>query len=183
MPYLASSRRSIVASFFKTKKRPPLVVDPVMVSTSGAALLKPAAIKIVKEKLLPLATLVTPNRYEAEILTGLKLVSVEDLRTAAREIHSRFGCAALVKGGHLRGRREAVDIFFDGRTELLLSAPFIKGIRTHGTGCTCSAAIAGYLARGCSLPQAVKRAKQFITRAIAGSYRIGKHSALNQLFR
>jgi hydroxymethylpyrimidine/phosphomethylpyrimidine kinase len=173
----------IVASFFKTKKRPPLVVDPVMVSTSGAALLKPAAIKIVKEKLLPLATLVTPNRYEAEILTGLKLVSVEDLRTAAREIHSRFGCAALVKGGHLRGRREAVDIFFDGRTELLLSAPFIKGIRTHGTGCTCSAAIAGYLARGCSLPQAVKRAKQFITRAIAGSYRIGKHSALNQLFR
>jgi hydroxymethylpyrimidine/phosphomethylpyrimidine kinase len=173
----------VVAGFFKTEKHPPLVVDPVMVSTSGAVLLKPAAIKIVKETLLPLAALVTPNLCEAEILTGLKLASVEDLRTAARKIHARFGCAALVKGGHLKNAHEAIDIFFDGRTELLLSAPFIKGIRTHGTGCTCSAAIAGYLARGCSLPKAVKHAKQFITRAIAGSYRIGKHSALNQLFR
>jgi len=75
-----------------------------------------------------------------------------------------------------------VDIFYDGRTELLLSAPFIKGVRTHGTGCTYSAAIAGYLARGFDLPQAVKRAKEFITQAIAGSYRIGKHFALNPLF-
>ena len=176
----------VVADFFGARAARPrarLIVDPVMVSTSGAVLLKPAAVKILKEKLLPLAMLATPNVCEAEILTGLKLASVEDLRTAAREIHARFGCAALVKGGHLRGGREAVDIFFDGRTELLLSAPFIKGIRTHGTGCTCSAAIAGYLARGCSLPQAVKHAKQFITGAIAGRYRIGKHSALNQLFR
>ena len=161
---------------------PPLVVDPVMVSTSGASLLKPAAIKLLKEKLLPLAELVTPNLFEAETLTGRKLASVEDLRTAAREIHARFGCAALVKGGHLPGGREAVDIFYDGRTELLLSAPFLNGISTHGTGCTYSAAIAGYLARGFDLPQAVKRAKEFITQAIAGSYRIGKHFALNPLF-
>ncbi|MGD0350698.1 MAG: hydroxymethylpyrimidine/phosphomethylpyrimidine kinase [Verrucomicrobiota bacterium] len=161
---------------------PPLVVDPVMVSTSGASLLKPAAIKLLKEKLLPLAELVTPNLFEAETLTGRKLASVEDLRTAAREIHARFGCAALVKGGHLPGGREAVDIFYDGRTELLLSAPFLNGISTHGTGCTYSAAIAGYLARGLDLPQAVKRAKEFITQAIAGSYRIGKHFALNPLF-
>ena len=164
------------------KCRPPLVVDPVMVSTSGAVLLKPAAIKILKEKLLPLATLATPNLYEAEILTGRKLASVEDLRAAAREIHARFGCAALVKGGHLKNVREAVDIFFDGRTELLLSAPFIKGVRTHGTGCTYSAAIAGYLARSLDLPQAVKCAKEFVTQAIAGSYRVRKHFALNQLF-
>ena len=191
----------VVAGFFKgrhaapRRPRPPLVVDPVMVSTSGVILLKPAAIKILEEKLLPLATLATPNLYEAEILTGLKLASVEDLRAAAREIHARFGCAALVKGGHLKnvfsvtkrggreGGREAVDIFFDGRTELLLSAPFIRGIRTHGTGCTYSAAIAGYLARGCNLPQAVKRAKEFVTQAIAGSYRVRKHFALNPLFR
>ncbi len=176
----------VVAEFFRARAvrpRVPLIVDPVMVSTSGAALLKPAAVKILKEELLPLATLLTPNLYEAENLAGCKLASVDDLRTATREIHARFGCAALVKGGHLRGWREAVDIFFDGRTELLLSAPFIKGVRTHGTGCTYSAAITGYLARGCNLPQAVKRAKQFITRAIAGSYRIGKHSALNQLLR
>jgi len=163
----------------KHKNRPPLVVDPVMVSTSGAVLLKPAAIKVLTEKLLPLATVATPNLYEAEILTGRKLASIEDLRAAAREIHARFGCAALVKGGHLRGGREAVDIFFDGRTEWLLSAPFIKGIRTHGTGCTTSAAIAGYLARGLDLPAAVKRAKEFVTRAIAGSYHVGKHFALN----
>jgi hydroxymethylpyrimidine/phosphomethylpyrimidine kinase len=176
----------VVAEFFGARAarlRVPLIVDPVMVSTSGAVLLKPAAIKILKEKLLPLATLATPNLYEAEILTGSKLASVEDLRVAARQIHARFGCAALVKGGHLRGGREAVDIFYDGRTELLLSTPFIKGVRTHGTGCTYSAAVAGYLARGLNLPQAVKRAKQFITQAIASSYRIGKHSALNQLLR
>ena len=175
----------VVADFFRrraARPRVPLIVDPVMVSTSGGVLLKPAAVKIMKEKLLPLAAIVTPNLYEAEILTGCELASAEDLRTAAREMHASFGCAALVKGGHLRGGREAVDIFFDGRTEWLLSAPFIKGARTLGTGCTYSAAIAAYLARGCSLLQAVKRAKQFITRAIAGSYRIGKHSALNQLF-
>ena len=176
----------VVADFFgalAARPRVPLIVDPVMVSTSGAALLKPAAIKVLKTNLLPLATLVTPNLHEAEILTERKLAKVEDLRIAAREIRARFGCAALVKGGHLPGGREAVDIFFDGRTELLLSAPFVKGVRTHGTGCTYSAAITGYLARGCDLPQAVKRAKQFVTQAIAGSYRVRRHFALNQLFR
>ena len=176
----------VVAEFFgarAARPRVPLVVDPVMVATSGAPLLKPKAVSVLTETLLPLAALVTPNLHEAEILIGRKLVSVEDLRAAARRIYASFGCAALVKGGHLHGGREAVDIFFDGRIELLLSAPFIKGVRTHGTGCTYSAAIAGYLARGCNLPHAVKPAKQFITRAIAGSYCIGKHSVLNQLFR
>jgi len=164
-------------------RRFPLIIDPVMISTSGARLLKPKAEAAVTEELLPLATLVTPNLYEAEILIGGKLVSPEDLRAAAREIHARFRCAVLVKGGHLRGGREALDIFFNGRTEFLLSAPFIKGVRTHGTGCTYSAAITGYLARGLDLPQAVKRAKQFITQAIAASYRIGNHFALNQSLR
>ena len=113
-----------------------------MVATSGARLLKSAAIKVLKERLLPLATLVTPNLAEAEILIGQKLASVENMRAAAREIHKRFGCAALVKGGHLRGEAARRWIyFFDGRTELLLTAPFIKGVRTHGTGCTYSAAI------------------------------------------
>jgi hydroxymethylpyrimidine/phosphomethylpyrimidine kinase len=174
----------VVASFFKGRdaapRRPcPLIVDPVLVSTSGAKLLEPHAIKILETQLLPLATLVTPNLHEAGILAGRKLVSVEDLRAAAREIHARFGCAALVKGGHLRGGCEAVDIFFDGRTELLLRAPFIRGIRTHGTGCTYSAAIAGYLARGLDLLQAVKCAKEFITQAIAQSRRVEKYFVLN----
>ena len=127
-----------------------------MVSTSGAKLLEPAAVKILTEKLLPLAALVTPNLDEAEILTGHRPASVEEMREAARQIHSRFGCAALVKGGHLKSSREAVDIFFDGKTELLLSAPFVKGIRTHGTGCTYSAAICAALALGHDLPRALE---------------------------
>jgi hydroxymethylpyrimidine/phosphomethylpyrimidine kinase len=181
----------VVAEFFKKRNCPPLIIDPVMISTSSAVLLKPSAIKILETQLLPLATLVTPNLHEAEILTGHKLMSVEDLRVAAREIHARFGCAALVKGGHLPvatkprptrrdgGAREAIDIFFDGRTELLLRASFIRGIRTHGTGCTYSAAIAGYLAMGLDLPRAVKCAKEFVTQAIIQSRRIEKYFVLS----
>ena len=172
----------VVADFFRNSKfkiqNSKLVIDPVMVSSSGAKLLEPRAVKILKEQLLPLATLATPNLSEAEILSGRKISSVEAMREAAREIHSRFGCAALVKGGHLRGVSEAVDIFFDGRTELLLTAPFVKGIRTHGTGCVYSAAICAALARGHSLPQAVQIGKKFVTRAIAESYRVGRHFAL-----
>ncbi len=129
--------------------------------------------------MLPLATVVTPNLHEAEILVGEKLSDVTDLRAAARVLYGRFGCAVLVKGGHLRGLRQAVDIYYDGRQELLLSAPFIRGVNTHGTGCTYSAAIAGYLARGCPLPKAVERAKEYITQAIACSQTVGGHSVLN----
>jgi hydroxymethylpyrimidine/phosphomethylpyrimidine kinase len=175
----------VVASFFQNRKSEignrKLVVDPVMVSTSGARLLQPAAEKLLKEKLLPLATLVTPNLDEAEILTGAKISSPEKMREAAREIHSRYGGAVLLKGGHLKNSREAIDIFFDGETELLLSAPFVKGVSTHGTGCTYSAAICAALAFGHDLPHAVETGKNFITAAIAGSYRIGKHFALNPL--
>jgi hydroxymethylpyrimidine kinase/phosphomethylpyrimidine kinase len=100
------------------------------------------------------------------------------MRLAARKIQAGFGCAVLVKGGHLRGVRDAVDIFYDGRTELLLHAPFIKGVSTHGTGCTYSAAIAAALALGHDLPSAVEIGKHHVTAAISRSYRIGKHFAL-----
>src|SRR5690242_12634337 len=103
----------------------PLVVDPVMVSTSGAQLLRQSAVTSLAQELLPLATLMTPNLQEAEALTQQRLGSVEDLRDAAKLLQRRFRCAVLVKGGHLRGLREAVDIFYDGREELLLSAPFV----------------------------------------------------------
>lgn len=172
----------VVVEHFKAH-RIPLVVDPVMISTSGSRLLKPSAIKLLKSALLPLATLVTPNLDEAMILTGRKLKSPEDLRWAARQIHREFGCAALVKGGHLRNSKEAVDIFFDGANELLLSAPFVKGGHTHGTGCTYSAAITGFLARDYGLPEAVVKAKEFISQAIAQSQRAGKHSVLNSFWR
>ena len=176
---------SVVADFFRNlklkTKNLKLIVDPLMISTSGAKLLEPAAIKILTEKLLPLAALVTPNLDEAEILAGQKISAPEDLRSAAREIHARFGGAVLVKGGHLKNSAEAVDIFFDGETELLLSASFVKGVRTHGTGCTYSAAICAALALGHDLPRAVEIGKNFITAAIASSYSIGNHFALGQI--
>lgn len=157
----------------------PLVVDPVMVATSGARLLLPAAIRALRETLLPRAALVTPNLDEAELLTDRRLNCVEDLRAAARWLREQFGCAALVKGGHLRDSREAVDVFFDGQTELLLTAPFVHGVSTHGTGCTYSAAITAYMALGCALPEAVSLAKEHITQTIAQSWRVGRHDVLN----
>ncbi|HEY1718566.1 MAG TPA: bifunctional hydroxymethylpyrimidine kinase/phosphomethylpyrimidine kinase [Verrucomicrobiae bacterium] len=173
---------SVVTNFFQNSKfktqNSKLVVDPVLISTSGAKLLEPKAMKILKEKLLPLATLVTPNLSEAEILAGQKISSVEEMRVAAKKIHLQSGCAVLVKGGHLKNSKEAVDIFFDGKTELLLSAPFVKGVRTHGTGCTYSAAICAALALGHDLPRSVAIGKEFVTAAISRSYRVGKHFAL-----
>ena len=170
----------VVAKFFSGQKTL-LVVDPLMVSTSGARLLKPDAEEILREKLLPLATLITPNLDEAGVLTGEKINSPEGMRDAARELFGLFGAAVLVKGGHLKGTREAMDIFFDGRTELLLTAPMVKGVRTHGTGCTYSAAICAALAKGDGLPQAVTRAKEFVTRAIANSYRVRNEFGLGQI--
>lgn len=164
---------------FSGGKQPPLVVDPVMVATSGARLLKPSAIRVLLDDLLPLAAVVTPNLDEAEILVGHPVRSLEALRKAAREIHGRFGCAALVKGGHLSEGNEAVDFFYDGRSELMLTAPFIRGVSTHGTGCSYSAAIAAHLALGRKLAEAVGRAKETITRAIAGSVRVAEHQALS----
>ena len=176
---------SVVAKFFSNSKlkikNSKLIVDPVLISTSGAKLLQPAALKVLAEKLLPLAALVTPNLDEAEILAEQKIRSPEQMRVAARKIHSRFGCAVLLKGGHLKNSRMAIDVFFDGETELLLSAPFVKGVSTHGTGCTYSAAICAALALGHDLPHAVEIGKNFITTAIANSYRIGKHFALGHV--
>jgi len=167
-----------VAQFLSKFPRAVLVVDPVMVSTSGAHLLKPDACKALCADLFPLAALITPNLREAEVLLGRNLRNVEDLRTAARELHRRFGCAVLAKGGHLRGLKQAVDIFYDGKDELLLSAPFIHGVKTHGTGCTYSAAITACLARGLSLADSVRKAKAYITRAIALSQKAAGHDIL-----
>jgi hydroxymethylpyrimidine/phosphomethylpyrimidine kinase len=173
---------SAVAKFFSGSKFKTqnlrLVVDPVFISTSGVPLLKLDALGVMKKKLLPLATLVTPNLDEAEVLGSQKISSLEHMRQAAKRIHAEFGCAVLLKGGHLKNSRSAVDVFFDGETGLLLSAPFVKGISTHGTGCTYSAAICAALALGQDLPVAVKTGKQFITQAIRNSYKVGNHFAL-----
>jgi hydroxymethylpyrimidine/phosphomethylpyrimidine kinase len=172
-----------VAEFFESGNHPPLVVDPVMVATSGAVLLKPSAIRALKERLLPLATLVTPNLDEAQLLVGRQLHTTEDLLEAALEIHEGFGCAALVKGGHLKLGKDAVDVLFDGKRFTVLKAKRVQGVSTHGTGCTYSSAITAFLARGETLSSAVASAKRLITRAIARSQRAGQHSVLNPFAR
>ncbi len=172
-----------VVSALKEQKNFKLVVDPVMISTSGARLLKPNAMRALQKKLFPAATLITPNLDEAEALLEGKVRTPEAMRSAAKQLHARFGCAVLMKGGHLPRGKDAIDIFFDGREELLLSAPFAKGISTHGTGCTYSAAIAGYLAGGKSLADAVLLAKEFITQAITQSQKTAKHFVLNPFWQ
>jgi hydroxymethylpyrimidine/phosphomethylpyrimidine kinase len=155
------------------------VIDPVMVATSGARLLPPSGISALMKHLLPLATLVTPNLDEAEILLGNKrLRTLQAAREAASQLQARFGAAFLVKGGHLRGSPEAVDFFCDGKTVLTLRAPYVRGVSTHGTGCTYSAAIVAYCARGSALSRSVRLAKHYITRAISGTVRVRRHTAL-----
>jgi hydroxymethylpyrimidine kinase/phosphomethylpyrimidine kinase len=168
-----------VSQFLQARRKlPPLVIDPVMVSTSGNSLLQSNAVKAMIEQLFPLATLITPNVPEAEALGASPIREPEDLRIAARSLHERFGCAILLKGGHLAKTRESIDIFFDGTSELMLTAPRVAGVKTHGTGCTYSAAIAGYMAAGAPLELAVAYGKDFVTHAIAGTVRVAKEDVL-----
>ena len=160
---LTARNVEVVAERF-ANRRLPLVVDPVMLSTSGAVLLRPSAVKVLQKKLLPVAKLVTPNVPEAEALTGLRIREPEGLRTAARALFEKYGCAVPVKGGHLRGLNEAVDVLFDGREEWLFSLPRVKGRGMHGTGCVYSAAITAGLVKGLSLPKSVEQGKEFVTR-------------------
>jgi hydroxymethylpyrimidine/phosphomethylpyrimidine kinase len=165
-------------SFSKLPLRIPLIVDPVMMATSGARLLEEDALNLFRTRLLPLATLVTPNVPEAAALADCSINEPEDMRAAARRLHAQFGCAVLVKGGHLPDIGQAIDVFYDGKTELLLSAPFVRGVSTHGTGCTYSAAITAFCAQGKSLVQAAPLAKKYITKAIANTTRVGQHDVL-----
>ncbi len=156
-----------VAAFFKNAHSIPLVVDPVMISTSGRRLLQTSAFAALFS-LLPLVTLVTPNLAEAEVLSGITIRSPENMRKVAKIIHERFGCATLVKGGHLPGTSEALDVLRSDDGEWMLSVPRVKAAGLHGTGCTYSAAITANLARGLSLLRAVTEAKKHITARIAG---------------
>ncbi len=150
----------------------PLVVDPVMISKHGDRLLAPGAAEVLKARLLPKASLVTPNLHEAAELVGRAVGNEAEMRDAARAICSLGARAALVKGGHLPGG-EAVDLLYDGAEFIRLAAPRIGTRHTHGTGCTYSAAITALMARGQTLADAVREAKEFVTRAIAGAPAIG----------
>jgi hydroxymethylpyrimidine/phosphomethylpyrimidine kinase len=148
-----------------------LVVDPVMIAKSGDPLLQPDAREALLDELLPLAYVVTPNLHEASVLAGMAVVTAEDMEEAARRIHARGPRHVLVKGGHLRG--DAIDILWDGRSLTRFTAARIKSPNTHGTGCTLSAAMAGGLAAGRSLAEAVRDAKAYVTRAIQEGFQPG----------
>jgi len=143
-----------------------LVVDPVMVASSGDPLLKPDAVRAYEEELLPLADLITPNLDEAAVLLGRRITTRRAMPDAAAELRGKYGAAVLLKGGHLRGR-EAVDVLATARGVEEFSRRRLTGREAHGTGCTLSAALAAGLARGRPLRGAVVAAKEFLHRAIA----------------
>jgi hydroxymethylpyrimidine/phosphomethylpyrimidine kinase len=148
-----------------------LVVDPVMVATSGDRLLHEEAVEALRTQLLPLATVVTPNLPEAGVLIGRDVSSLDEMRDAARAIVGLGARSVIVKGGHLDG--DAVDVFYDGQRFLELPARRIETTSTHGTGCTLASAIAALLAKGEPLEQAITQAKAYVTAAIVHAYPIG----------
>jgi hydroxymethylpyrimidine/phosphomethylpyrimidine kinase len=157
----------------------PLVVDPVMVATSGASLLQAEAVEMYRTRLFPRASVITPNMDEVAVLTGRPVRGLGDMREAGAALVERYATAWLLKGGHLEGQ-EAIDLLFhaDGRVSEFRSER-VHGVSTHGTGCTTSAAIAAGLAQGLGLDEAVARAKGFVTGAIRDYYRWGGIHALN----
>jgi hydroxymethylpyrimidine/phosphomethylpyrimidine kinase len=159
-----------------------LVVDPVMVAKSGDNLLQDDAVEAVRTRLLPLALVVTPNLPEAEVLTGLVIRDQDDMRIAARAISALGPRWVVIKGGHLAEDEDAIDLVFDGQNFFPLRSARIPTQNTHGTGCTFSAAIAAGLARGREPDDAIRRAKQFVTRAIETSLALGSgHGPTNHL--
>lgn len=149
-----------------------LVVDPVMVSKSGHALLQPNAIEAMKSALIPLALVVTPNVPEAQLLSGIEIKSLADARQAAKVIQ-KLGCKhVLIKGGHLLAEK-GTDLLYDGRFFSVFKTEYIDSPHTHGTGCTYASAIAAQLAKGKSLPDAMQTAKTYLTEAIRHGLAIG----------
>lgn len=165
---------SAVAQQVKALNINNLVVDPVMVSRTGAQLIDDEAVKTLRDLLVPLALIVTPNRYEAQILSRLSIDSLDDMKKAAEVIHKELGAkTVLVKGGGMRGSLRCVDIWFDGEhLETLFTQP-ANTKNTHGTGCTLSAAIAANLTLKKNLFSAVRQAKDYVTAALGYSLDIG----------
>lgn len=176
MLYSREIIEAVAEALAALKQRPALVVDPVMVATSGDPLLQRDAVEAYERLLFPVATLITPNMDEAAVLLGRKITRPEHLHSAADVLRAKYGCAVLLKGGHLRGR-EAIDVLRDDRGFAEMRAPFVPGVSTHGTGCTFSAAIAAALACGKPLREAVRSGKRYVTRAIAQSFRWGRGAA------
>jgi hydroxymethylpyrimidine/phosphomethylpyrimidine kinase len=152
---------------------PNLVVDPVIVAKSGDTLLSSSARQTVKEKLLPLAKVITPNLFEAEALLNQNIKTLEEMKNAAAAL-KKMGCEwVVIKGGHREFEKEAIDVVYNGNDFYLITSPFFETKNTHGTGCTFASAIAAGLATGLSPIEAIKKAKKFISMAIQNSLSIG----------
>ena len=165
----------IIADKLREYEAVNIVVDPVMVATSGAKLICDDAMETLKKKLLTLATVITPNIPEGEVLTGMKITSKEDMVTAAEKISNTYGCSVLLKGGH--SLNDANDLLVEpGKEPVWFKGRRIANTNTHGTGCTLSSAIASNLAKGKSLEEAVKGAKNYISGALAAGLDLGKGS-------
>ncbi|MDQ3013769.1 MAG: bifunctional hydroxymethylpyrimidine kinase/phosphomethylpyrimidine kinase [Acidobacteriota bacterium] len=175
----------IVAGAIERHQLPNVVIDTVIRSTSGYDLIDDGAVEVLIERLLPLARVITPNLAEAERLTGLQIKDVESMKSAAQQIRERAQSAirnpnseilaaipaVLVKGGHLSA--EVIDVLYDGRQFHLFRASKILTRNTHGTGCTLSSAIAALLARGCDVPEAVRKAKSYVEAALSSAPGLG----------
>ncbi|MBO6299329.1 MAG: bifunctional hydroxymethylpyrimidine kinase/phosphomethylpyrimidine kinase [Lachnospiraceae bacterium] len=164
----------VIARKLKQYDAKNIVVDPVMVATSGAKLISDNAIDTLKEYLLPLATVITPNIPEAEVLSEKTIASEEDMVIAAKDIYEKYGCAVLCKGGHQIN--DANDLLYDEKGPQWFYGKRICNPNTHGTGCTLSSAIASNLAKGKTMEEAVKDAKDYISGALAAMLDLGKGS-------
>ena len=158
-------------TFYKARN---IVVDPVMIATSGAKLISDDAVDTLKSKLLPLATVITPNIPESEVLSGMTIRSSADMVEAAKRIHTAFGCAVLTKGGH--SLDDANDVLVHGEQVTWFHGRRIENSNTHGTGCTLSSAIASNLAKGYDLETSVQYAKNYISGALNAMLDLGKGS-------
>lgn len=176
-----------IAAKIKEYSLPNLVVDPVMVATSGDLLLREEAVETYKEKLFPLAEIITPNLYEAKVLAGVETEENNDPQVLAEKLITYGSSWVLIKGGHTtkkRSAKKAVDLLYDGSQFIEFEAEHIPTNNTHGTGCTLSAAVASNLARGMDMEKAVGQAKKFITGAIKNNFPVGQgNSPVNHLWR
>ena len=171
----------ITAEKLREYKAKHVVLDPVMVSTSGSRLMKEDAALIMKENLFPLAEIITPNIPEAEALTGMQIRGKQDMEEAAEFLHETYRCAVLLKGGH--AVNAADDLLYQDRKAVWLEGRRIDNPNTHGTGCTLSSAIASYLALEYSLEEAVRKAKEYLSGALAAGLDLGKGSGpLNHMY-
>ena len=164
----------VIADRLKYHKAKNIVVDPVMVATSGSSLMKTDAVKTLIDELLPLATLVTPNIPEAEVLSGLSIENKEDMQKAAKIIGDAHNCAVLLKGGH--NINDANDLLYANGEYQWFEGKRIDNPNTHGTGCTLSSAIASNLAKGFTLAESVQRAKEYISGALSAQLNLGQGS-------